>query len=78
MTEYAFLVQTCELPAPGASGQTRAQVIAEKLAALSEPLRLSLNSFDHGGWQVLSHHLLESNGLLIVSFLMSRPKPMDS
>lgn len=71
--EYAFLVQTCELPDIGREArQDRGQVIAERLAALGEPLRRALNSFDQGGWQVLSHDVLETNGSLVVSFLIFR------
>ena len=71
--EYAFLVQTCELPEIDREAwQDRGQVIAERLAALGEPLRRALNSFDQGGWQVLSHDVLETNGSLVVSFLIFR------
>jgi hypothetical protein len=71
--EYAFLVQTCEPPETDREAwQDRGQVIAERLAALGEPLRGALNSFDQGGWQVLSHDVLETNGSLVVSFLIFR------
>jgi hypothetical protein len=73
MMEYAFLVQACELGIDGKACQVdRGQAIAERLAALGEPLRLSLNSFDQGGWQVLSHDVMETNGSLVVSFLIFR------
>jgi hypothetical protein len=74
MTEYAFLVQTCELPESTGSGGDEALLIADKLASVSEPLQNSLDSFDHGGWRVLSHHLLRTNGSLIVSFLVCRQR----
>jgi hypothetical protein len=76
--EYAFLVQTCELPEIDREAwQDRGQVIAERLAALGEPLRRALNSFDQGGWQVLSHDVLETNGSLVVSFLIFRQQRLN-
>jgi hypothetical protein len=71
MPEYAFLVQTCQIP-DSASGETRAHTIAEQLVKMMETLRSSLSSFDSGGWRVVSHDLLETNGSLIVSFLICR------
>jgi hypothetical protein len=73
MTEYAFLVQTCELP-ESASSADEALLIADKLASVGEPLQNSLASFDNGGWRVLSHHLLRTNGSLVVSFLICRQR----
>jgi len=80
MMEYAFLVQTCELPGIGgeAPQEDRGQAIAERLAELGEPLRRTLNSFDQGGWQVLSHDVMESNGSLVVSFLIFRQQRPNS
>jgi hypothetical protein len=74
MTEYAFLVRSCELPAgmKMESADFRGHVIAEKLGMLVESLHQSLESFDQGGWQVLSHNLLEANDSLVVSFLICR------
>lgn len=67
--EYAFLVRTCDLPV---SGPESSQFIARELAAMAEPLQRSLESFDNGGWHVISHDVTQVNGTLIVSFLMSR------
>jgi len=80
MMEYAFLVQTCELPEIDGEAwqENRGQVIAERLAALGEPLRRTLNSFDQGGWQVLSHDVMETNGSLVVSFLIFRQQSPNS
>ena len=72
MQEYAFLVQTCEISSAVPVGESRSQVIAEKLVNMIEMLRSSLDSFDHGGWRALSHDVLETNGSLIVSFLICR------
>jgi hypothetical protein len=73
-TEYAFLVQTCELPESAGSAADEALLIADKLASVGEPLQNSLATFDNGGWRVLSHHLLRTNGSLIVSFLVCRQR----
>ena len=75
MTEYAFLVQTCDLP-ENRVGATEdpGRVIAEQLLTLNKRLHASLASLDDGGWRVLSHHLLETNGSLIVSFLICRER----
>jgi hypothetical protein len=72
--EYAFLVRSCELPANmiAESADFRGRVIAEKLGTFVESLHQSLESFDDGGWQVLSHTLLETNDSLVVSFLIYR------
>ena len=74
MKEYAFLVQSCEVPLTSTetSAAERGHLIAEKLVAMTETLRLGLRSFDHGGWYVLSHDVLESHGSVIVSFLICR------
>ena len=72
MMEYGFLVQTCELPAVNAPAECRAQIIAEKLAALNEPLQRSLVSFQAGGWRIVSHDLLQTNESLIITFLIGR------
>jgi hypothetical protein len=80
VTEYAFLVRTCELSAdeaPATAGD-RGRVIAEKLAQLAEPLQRSLESFDHGGWKVLSHDLLREGDSLVVTFLICRPRRGNS
>src|SRR5260370_22295427 len=74
--DYAFMVQTCDLP-PGAaatSGEKQAALIAEALMALWEPLEKSLESFDHGGWRILSHDLMQAHGSLIVTFLICRQR----
>ena len=72
MMEYAFLVQTCELAiGEEVPQEDRGQAIAERLA-LGEPLQRTLNSFDQGGWQVLSHDVMETKGSLVVSFLIFR------
>jgi hypothetical protein len=65
--EYAFLVQACDLP-----GEKDAQAIAQKLAALNEPLRRSLDSFDNGGWHAVSHDVLQTETALIVTILIGR------
>ena len=71
-----MLVQTCSLPANGdATSEIRAQIIAERLAGSVEGLTRSLGTLDDGGWQVLSHDVLETNGSLVVSFLVFRPGP---
>ena len=74
MTEYAFLVRSCELPVGmvAESAECRGRVIAEKLGTMVESLHQSLESFDDGGWQVLSHTLLEAPKSLVVSFLICR------
>jgi len=74
--EYAFFVQTCELPEDmvGASAEYRGRVIASKLSELAEPLHQSLEHFDNGGWKVLSHDLLQADGSLVVSFLICRQR----
>ena len=74
VTEYAFLVRSCELPAgmKAESADYRGRVIAEKLGTLVESLHQSLETFDDGGWQVLSHTLLEADDSLVVSFLICR------
>ena len=71
MQEYAFLVHACEI-SDAAPGEARSQVIAQKLFNMIGTLRASLDSFDRGGWRVLSHDLLETNGSLVVSFLICR------
>jgi hypothetical protein len=74
MTEYAFLIKKCEFPDFALAEGDEAQLIAERLAGLGGPLQTSLESFDDGGWRVLSHDLLRSNGSLIVSFLICRQR----
>jgi hypothetical protein len=77
--EYAFLVQARDLP-PGSaaiSGGQQAELIAETLTELCEPLENSLESFDRGGWRILSHDLMQANGSLIVSFLICRQRRSD-
>ena len=73
--EYAFLVQTRDLPHTFVqSGRQQGELIAETLIELCAPLESSLESFDNGGWRVLSHDVMHTNGALIVSFLICRPR----
>src|SRR5215467_532124 len=74
--EYAFLVQTRALPhfSPAESGSKEGEFIAETLMELCAPLENSLDSLDSGGWRVLSHDVMQSNGTLIVSFLICRDR----
>ena len=74
--EYAFLVQTRDLPhrLPGESGDRQGEFIAETLMELCAPLENSLDSLDSGGWRVLSHDVMQSNGTLVVSFLICRDR----
>ena len=72
MMEYGFLVQTCDLPTAAASVGERAEAIANSLASLSEPIHRSLESLDSGGWQVVSHNVLQTDNSLIVTFLIGR------
>ena len=73
MPEYAFLVQTCTMPESNeTSSEARSHVIAQTLIKITDGLQSSLQSFDAGGWRVLSHDLLESGNSLIVSFLICR------
>ena len=74
--EYAFLVQTRELPHRSGeeSGEKQDEFIAETLMELCAPLENSLDSLDNGGWRVLSHDVMQTNGSLIVSFLICRER----
>jgi len=54
------------------AAECRGRVIAEKPGTLVESLHHSLESFDDGGWQVLSHTLLEAPKFLVVSFRVCR------
>ena len=75
MKEYAMLIQTCPIPpAEESSGEERAQMIAERLASSTQGLTRGLESLDSGGWQVLSHDVLETHGTLVVSFLVFRQR----
>jgi hypothetical protein len=76
--EYAFLVQTCDLPPDIASipADESGRLIAQGLAALAEPLQRSLESFDRGGWHVVSHNVAQVNGALILTFLITRQRPV--
>ena len=79
MKEYAMLIQTCPIPAAEeASGEDRAQMIAERLASSTQGLTRGLESLDSGGWQVLSHDVLETHGVLVVTFLVFRQQRVDS
>ena len=75
--EYAFIVRNCELTADvrGKSTEEKAQIIAERLAGMMEPLHASIESFDNGGWEIRSHNMVEVNGSLIVTFLVCRERP---
>jgi hypothetical protein len=74
--EYAFLVQTRTLPhtAPGESGGKQGEFIGKTLMECCAPLENSLGSLDSGGWRVLSNDVMQSNGTLIVSFLICRDR----
>ncbi len=74
--EYAFLVQTREIPhgASSVSGKKQGEFIAETLVELCASLENSLDSFDQGGWRALSHDVMQADGSLIVSFLICRPR----
>jgi hypothetical protein len=79
MKEYAMLVHTCSRPPNGSSSsaEVQGQMFAERLGASAEGLSLGLESFSGGGWQVLSHHVLETDGFLVVSFLIFRQQPRN-
>jgi hypothetical protein len=74
--EYAFLVHTRDLPpdASAQSGRQQGELIAETLMELCAPLESGLESFDDGGWRVLSHDVMQANGSLVISFLICRPR----
>jgi hypothetical protein len=74
-----MLIQTCPMPSVSdAPFEERAQMIAERLASSTEGLSRGLDSLDSGGWQVLSHHVLETAGTLVVSFLVFRQRRVNS
>ena len=77
MKEYAMLVHTCSRPVngPSSSVEERGLMFAEWLGSSAEGLSNGLESFGGGGWQVLSHHVLETDGLLVVSYLIFRQHP---
>ena len=73
MREYAMLVQTCSCSLDDAMrSEEPGELIAKTLAASAEGLTRNLSTLDGGGWQVLSHDVLETNGVLVVSFLIFR------
>lgn len=79
MKEYAMLIQTCSLPDSSlGSSERRAELIAERLASSTQGLSVGLETLDSGGWQVLSHDVLETQGTLVVSFLIFRQQRTDS
>lgn len=74
--EYAFLIQTCDLPSNmgSLSSQERTQLVVQRMAESAEPLQKSLGSFDDGGWTVVSHNVMQTEGSLILSFLIKRER----
>ncbi|MEW6567340.1 MAG: hypothetical protein AB1449_04065 [Chloroflexota bacterium] len=74
--EFNMLVLTRRLRVPGVleTLNDMAPEIRTVMAKITADLGKELNSFQGGGWKINSHSVTIHSGLVIATFLLSRPK----